>query len=194
MSEFKKILLIICDQFRFPQHWERDDDGQKSITPNLDKMREHGIEFVNTYIASAACNASRACIYTGKYSQETGVTSTSGFGNEGSGNEEDEGKEGDGQSWLGYHPYDPQCSLPHDTVIKTLGTHFRAADYRAIYKGKWHLSEVEGGWPNKAYDAEGLKAYGFEGWNPPGGPRQLGAAHGHGCGCVVRPGRGQHLV
>ena len=145
-QNFRKILLIICDQFRFPQHWGTHK-GERSFTPNIDKLRESGVEFVNTYIASAACNASRACIYTGKYSQETGVTSTSGFGYESSHPIYQALNPGE-ERWFGYHPYAPQCSLPSDTVIKTLGTHFRENDFRAIYKGKWHLSEVEGGWPN----------------------------------------------
>lgn len=168
MSDFKKVLLIICDQFRFPQHWGTQEKDGKSFTPSIDKLRKNGVEFLNTYIASSACNASRACIYTGKYGQETGVTSTSGFGNE-TANPENPEKFTDSIDWFGYHPHDPKCSLPHDTVIKTLGTHFREAGYRAIYKGKWHLSEVEGGWPDKAYDAAGLKCFGFEGWNPPEG-------------------------
>lgn len=164
---FEKILLIICDQFRFPRHWGdlMDNDGSlnEDFFPNYARMRKSGREFKRAYIASSACNASRACIYTGKYSQETEVTSTSGFGNEAAHDASGE------VSWMGYHPYDPQCSLPSDDVIKTLGTHFRGAGYRAIYKGKWHLSEAEGGWPNRPYDAEGLAKFGFEGWNPPEG-------------------------
>ena len=172
LPNYDKILLIICDQFRFPQHWDslvRAEDGSLSAKdfPNLARLRRTGIEFKNAYIASSACNASRACIYTGKYSQETEVTSTSGFGNETTFPQPEE--EGNEVSWLGLHPDDPQCSLPSDEVIKTIGTHFREAGYRAIYKGKWHLSEVEGGWPDKPYDAEGLAKFGFEGWNPPEG-------------------------
>lgn len=170
LPKYDKILLIICDQFRFPRHWEKlveNGSFSKEAFPNLARLQRTGREFRNAYIASSACNASRACIYTGKYSQETGVTSTSGFGNESTWPRTEE--EGNEVSWLGLHPSDPECSLPSDDVIKTLGTHFREAGYRAIYKGKWHLSEVEGGWPDKPYDAEGLAKFGFEGWNPPEG-------------------------
>lgn len=183
MENFEKILLIICDQFRFPRHW--DSLGPEDF-PNLQRLRDKGLEFNNAYIASAACNASRACIYSGKYSKETGVTSTSGFGNEATTIPEKikqklvEEKTHVDVSWFGIHPEDPRCSLPHDTVIKTLGTHFRTAGFRAIYKGKWHLSEVERGWPDKPYDAEGLDKYGFEGWNPPEGHGSTALRYGMG--------------
>lgn len=181
--KFDKILLMICDQFRFPAHWgELMEEGgslAEKYFPTYARLKKNGIEFKNAYIASSACNASRACIYTGKYGRETGVTSTSGFGNETSADGHFP-KVANHVSWVGLHPYDPKCSLPNDDVIKTIGTHFRLNGYRAIYKGKWHLSEVEGGWPNKAYDAEGLAKFGFEGWNPP---------EGHG-GTPVRWGMG----
>lgn len=173
LPKYGKILLIICDQFRFPQHWDSlmGKNGKLSIKdfPNLNRLCSTGREFNNAYIASSACNASRACIYTGKYGRETGVTSTSGFGNEGSHPILRNHDIDFDISWLGLHPSDPQCSLPPDEVIKTLGTHFRLADYRTIYKGKWHLSEVEGEWPDNPYGAEGLEQFGFEGWNPPEG-------------------------
>lgn len=170
--KFDKVLLIICDQFRYPAHWGKlmDEGGSlaKEYFPNYARLREKGLEFKNAYIASSACNASRATIYTGKYGKETGVTSTSGFGNETSSSDLN-GGETSTSSWMGLHPDDPKCSLPSDDVIKTLGTHFKENGFRAIYKGKWHLSEVEGGWPDKAYAKEGLARFGFEGWNPPEG-------------------------
>ena len=175
-EKFDKILLIICDQFRFPQHWEPIMSKERATYPqisaehfpNYARLRGNGLEFRNCYIASAACNASRACIYTGKYGKETGVTSTSGFGNEAAfpklppvGPNE--------AAWFGFHPDDPECSLPPDEIIKTLGTHFQEHGFRTPYRGKWHLSEAEGHWPNKPYAVDGLKRFGFEGWAPPEG-------------------------
>lgn len=170
---FDKILLIICDQFRFPQNWGSvlNEEGgvREDLFPNYARLRKTGLEFKNCYIASAACNASRACIYTGKYGKETGVTSTSGFGNEAAFPGLPPIGEKNQAAFFGFHPDDPECSLPPDEIIKTLGTHFQANGFRTPYRGKWHLSEVEGHWPDKPYAVDGLKRFGFEGWAPPEG-------------------------
>ncbi|MEI7851156.1 MAG: sulfatase [Kiritimatiellales bacterium] len=42
-------------------------------TPNLDKLAEDGVKFVNTFVNNSICAPSRAAILTGKYSHKNGV-------------------------------------------------------------------------------------------------------------------------
>ncbi len=157
-QQFTKFLLLMCDQWRYSCHWDSQEEGSeegKVALPNFDKLRETGLEFKKTFIASSACNASRACLFSGKYSRETGVTSTSGFGNE------------TGTIFLGYKPDNYRCSLPKPNYVKNLGTYFKNAGFKTVYKGKWHLSKVEGAWPDGT--PQGLEGYDFSGWNPPEG-------------------------
>lgn len=141
----------MCDPFRNPQHWQ-----DRVALPNFEKLRKRGLYFENAYVAGTACNVSRATIFSGKYCRETGVTSTSGF-------------EMPNGTWAGYRPSDPKCSLPTPDVVKNLGTHFKnaATSFQTVYKGKWHLSEVEGDWPEGT--PAGLDEYDFSGWQPPEG-------------------------
>jgi len=42
-------------------------------TPNLDRLAEEGVLFVNTFVNNSICSPSRAAILTGKYSHKNGV-------------------------------------------------------------------------------------------------------------------------
>lgn len=57
-----------------------DDHGKDALgcygnpvirTPNLDRLAEEGVRFVNAYCTSASCSASRSVILTGKYGHAT---------------------------------------------------------------------------------------------------------------------------
>jgi choline-sulfatase len=63
------LLVILCDQMRFPSVYESDTlktfRQQQLETQNL--LREGGIEFMRHYAGSAACVPGRACMLTGHY-------------------------------------------------------------------------------------------------------------------------------
>lgn len=149
MKPITKFVIIVCDQWRRMMHWP------KVRLPAFERLKSDGVELTQATIASAACTPSRACLFTGKYSQETGVTSTSGL-------------EVPilGQSrYLGKPPSDPSCILP--VSVHTLGSWLQQHGFSTHYKGKWHLSDAEGPWPKGP--PIGLGAYGFSSWSPPEG-------------------------
>eukprot|EP01030_Chromulinospumella_sphaerica_P015287 gene15287-15089_t len=94
------ILLITCDQFRFPRFSYGPDHGfdqplkeilgfqplshpranpYRKYFPGLMKLRANAVNLRNHTIAASACTPSRAVIYTGQYGTRTGVTQTDGL-------------------------------------------------------------------------------------------------------------------
>jgi arylsulfatase A-like enzyme len=147
------ILLITCDQYRFPRFSYgklggfhphlKEILGFQEISPHnqfvkffpgLMKLRKNSVVLRNHTIAASACTPSRAVIYTGQYGTRTGVTQTDGLF-----------KNGDAPNfpWL-----DPDG-------IPTLGTWMRCAGYATHYFGKWHVSNPP---------EHSLKRYGFDSW------------------------------
>ena len=43
-------------------------------TPNLDRIAQDGVKFVNSYVANSLSGPSRACMITGKHSHKNGFT------------------------------------------------------------------------------------------------------------------------
>lgn len=148
------ILLITCDQYRFPRFSYGENAGfaqplkeilgfQGSVDetnpyakyfPGLLRLRKNAVLLRNHTIAASACTPSRATIYTGQYGTRTGVTQTDGvFKNGDSGN----------FPWLA------------DDGIPTLGTWMRRAGYTTHYFGKWHVSNPP---------SHSLQKYGFDDW------------------------------
>jgi arylsulfatase len=85
--------------------------------PAHDWLRERGILFDRFHVNTTPCGPSRSTIYTGLHTQHTGV-------------------------------YANPNSPPHPELkpdIPTIGTMLRRAGYRAIYKGKWHISNLNEG-------------------------------------------------
>jgi arylsulfatase A-like enzyme len=152
MEPFRKFLVVLCDQWRAPQHWPA-----RLPLPAYERLCAGGVSFTQATIASAACTPSRACLLSSKYAQETGVSATSGLHFRIAGRER----------YLGKPPTDRACILPTPGSVDNLGSLFRAGGFKTIYKGKWHLSDVEGPWPDGP--AVGLEGYGFSGWMPPEG-------------------------
>lgn len=148
-SQFSKILLIMCDQWRTQQHWPAVH------LPAYQRLCRNGLEFTHACVATTACTPSRATLFSGKYGAETGAQLTSGL----------HVVFRDHETYAGASPDNPRCQLPKS--VKTLGHHFSAAGIPAYYKGKWHLSHADGKWPKGPI--EGIDAYGFKGWNPPEG-------------------------
>jgi arylsulfatase A-like enzyme len=148
------ILLITCDQFRFPRFSYGDFGGfdellkkilgfQDSISehnpyakffPGLLRLRNNAVVLRNHTIAASACTPSRAVIYTGQYGTRTGVTQTDGLF-----------KNGDSPNF----PWLAADGIP------TLGTWMREAGYATHYFGKWHVSNPP---------EHSLKRYGFDNW------------------------------
>jgi arylsulfatase A-like enzyme len=148
------ILLVTCDQYRFPRFSYGPDGGfdealkqvlgfqggvdesnpYAKFFPGLLKLRDNAVILRNHTIAASACTPSRAVIYTGQYGTRTGVTQTDGLF-----------KNGDSPNF----PWLEAGGIP------TLGTWLRAAGYTTHYFGKWHVSNP----PDHS-----LEAYGFDNW------------------------------
>lgn len=148
------ILLITCDQYRFPRFSYGPDGGfdeplkqvlgfqgavdetnpYAKFFPGLLKLRPNSVVLRNHTIAASACTPSRAVIYTGQYGTRTGVTQTDGLF-----------KNGDSPNF----PWLEAGGIP------TLGTWLRAAGYTTHYFGKWHVSNP----PDHS-----LERYGFDNW------------------------------
>uniref|UniRef100_B0T3D9 Sulfatase n=1 Tax=Caulobacter sp. (strain K31) TaxID=366602 RepID=B0T3D9_CAUSK len=148
------ILLITCDQYRFPRFsygadagfseplkrilgFQREDDAQNPYAPyfpGLLALRQNAALLRNHTIAASACTPSRAVIYTGQYGTKTGVTQTDGLF-----------KSGDSYNF----PWLAADGIP------TLGTWMREAGYSTHYFGKWHVSNP----PEHSLDR-----YGFDDW------------------------------
>ena len=162
------ILLILSDEYRFPVAYESGQLQQfrsRYLTAE-ESLRDHGLEFTNHYIMTAACVPSRSSIFTGQYPSLHGNTQTPGAAKT---NIEMD------MYWL-----DPN-------TLPTMGNYFRAGGYDTYYKGKWHVSEADihipgtydqllsfndKGEPDPKAESEYLAAdrlgpYGFSGWIGP---------------------------
>ncbi|HET6308268.1 MAG TPA: sulfatase-like hydrolase/transferase [Rhodopila sp.] len=148
------ILLITCDQYRFPRFAYGPNHGfaeplkqilgfqgtveasnpYAKFFPGLLRLRDNAVVLRNHTIAASACTPSRATIYTGQYGTKTGVTQTDGLF-----------KNGDSPNF----PWLDADGIP------TLGSWMRLAGYSTHYFGKWHVSNP----PDHS-----LKRYGFDDW------------------------------
>ena len=149
------ILLITCDQYRFPRFsygpdhgfaqdlkeilgFQEISSGNKYLKffPGLLRLRKNAVVLRNHTIAASACTPSRAVIYTGQYGTRTGVTQTDGLF-----------KNGDSPNF----PWLDAAGIP------TLGDWMREAGYTTHYFGKWHVSNPP---------EHSLRRYGFDNWEP----------------------------
>lgn len=148
------ILLITCDQYRFPRFCYGPDGGfveplkqilgfqgeiddtnpYAKFFPGLLRLRRNAVVLRNHTIAASACTPSRTVLYTGQYGTKTGVTQTDGLF-----------KNGDSPNF----PWLEVGGIP------TLGTWMREAGYSTHYFGKWHISNP----PDHSLDR-----YGFDDW------------------------------
>jgi arylsulfatase A-like enzyme len=71
------ILVIVVDQLRYPQ-WISAGSSGLGFTPNLQKLREGGINFARHYTASNDCTPARSTLLTGLYTHQTGCMITGG--------------------------------------------------------------------------------------------------------------------
>ena len=161
-------LIIMVDEMRHAPAYESAETKAWRLR-NLKAqnwLRSNALEFTNHHIMSAACQPSRASIYTGQYPTLHGVSQTSGSAK--SAVEED-------LYWL------------QPGTVPTLGNYFRTAGYDTYWKGKWHISDGDiyqpGSYnPLPSYNQNGLRdpyletiyeeagmleQYGFTGWIGP---------------------------
>ncbi len=179
MSQLRRrpnFLLLLVDEQRYPTCYESRAllDFRRTELPTQELLRSQGIEWHRHYVASTACAPSRASLFTGHYPSFHGVTQTDGAA-----------KSSD----------DPKMHWLDPDGVPTMGDLFRAAGYRTLYHGKWHVSHADLMDPEgralastdkrgkplsgnvAAYqDAGRLEPFGFSGWI---GPEPHGAEPGN---------------
>src|SRR4051812_46595435 len=65
------ILIIISDDLAA---WMVGCYGNKDIrTPNIDNLARTGMRFINPFVCTPICSASRATLFTGRVPRQTGV-------------------------------------------------------------------------------------------------------------------------
>jgi choline-sulfatase len=117
-------LIIMVDEQRTAPSYESAAlrAWRAANLPAQRLIRSQGFDFTEHHIMSAACQPSRASIYTGQYPSLHGVSQTSGAAK--SAIEED-------LYWL------------EPGTVPTLGNYFRTAGYDTYWKGKWHVSDAD---------------------------------------------------
>ncbi len=118
------ILIILCDQMRFPPYYESDLTRQfrAAHLEFQNTLLANGLDFQRHYIMSAACVPSRACLVTGHYPSLHGVSQTYGSAKEAS---------------------DPEVFWLDPNSVPTFGNYFRRAGYLTFWIGKWHVSNAD---------------------------------------------------
>jgi choline-sulfatase len=118
------ILIILCDEMRFPPNYESDQLRQfrEAHLAFQNKLLAEGITFQRNYIMSAACVPSRASILTGHYPSLHGASQTFATAKD---------------------ACDPDVFWVDPNSVPTFGNYFRAAGYATYWIGKWHVSNAE---------------------------------------------------
>ena len=103
------LIVILCDDLGYG---DLSVYGNQRIhTPNLDRMAEEGMRFIDFHAADSVCSPSRAALLTGRYPIRTGVTRV-------------------------LFPYD---KIGLSTNISTLSSVLKGSGYDTMAIGKWHL-------------------------------------------------------
>lgn len=95
-------------------------------TPNIDKLRAQGMLFTDAYAPAANCAPSRACVMSGQYGPRHGVYTVG------------TSERGRSRDRL-LIPTENTETLPDDHL--TLPAALKAAGYKTIHLGKWHIGE-----------------------------------------------------
>ncbi|WP_085993343.1 sulfatase-like hydrolase/transferase [Oceanobacillus senegalensis] len=124
LKKYPNILVILVDEERFPPAYENDEikSWRKDNLKTQELLLEHGMTFLNHYIASTACAPSRTSLYTGQYPSLHGVTQTTG---------------------IAKGAFDPDVFWLDPNTVPTFGDYFRSAGYQTFWKGKWHASDED---------------------------------------------------
>jgi arylsulfatase len=114
--------------------------GSTIATPNLDRMAAEGARFLNFYSASPVCSPSRAALMTGRYPPRVNVPRVLGPGEDG--------------------------GLPDSET--TMARMLKAAGYRTMCIGKWHLGDLPQYLPlNRGFDEYFGIPYSHDMWPRP---------------------------
>ena len=63
------LVVMVADQMSYTP----DHEGGQAMTPNLDRLREEGVEVKHAYATFPACSPNRAALLTGRYPSTVGV-------------------------------------------------------------------------------------------------------------------------
>lgn len=101
--------------------------------PGHKRLKDNGLRFSSYYVNTAPCTPSRSVIFTGWHTPRNLMTDNMDF------------------DWI----------VPMSGDIPTLGDMAAAAGYYSVYKGKWHLAEIDDTHDPRATTEDAMKAYGF---------------------------------
>lgn len=115
------IIFIVTDEERAPVAYETNElkSFRRNILKGRERLKSTGVSFDKHYVASAACEPSRATMYTGQMPSLHGVKSTTGGAK---------------------HSDDPLVTYLEPGVVPTMGDWMTVAGYDTKYIGKWHMS------------------------------------------------------
>jgi len=106
------VVIIYADDMGFGDVAANNPES-KLKTPNLDKLAEKGVNFIDAHTSSAVCTPSRYSLVTGRYPW---------------------------RSWMKYSVFNGYGGHPMiDPGRQTIGTIFQEAGYNTSIIGKWHL-------------------------------------------------------
>ena len=118
-SSHPNILLVLADDLA---SWMLGCYGNREIrTPNIDVLARGGTRFLNNFVVTPICSASRATLFTGRVPRQHGV-----------------------HDFLTPNPIaqppqgqkDPPASFTREVMISNV---LAGAGYRCGYAGKWHM-------------------------------------------------------
>lgn len=120
-------------------------------TPNLDRLADSGMKFVDAYAACPVCSPTRAAIMTGCHPVRVDITDWI-----------------PGMRNIANHKLicpEDQHDLAHDEV--TVAEVLKGNGYQTFFAGKWHLGEDKAHWPlRQGFD---INKGGHHRGSPPGG-------------------------
>ena len=125
-TEHTNVILIYTDDLGWAQSSPYGSDYYH--TPNLDRLADNGLRFINAYSAAAICSPARASLMTGKYPARLQITDFI---------------PGDRPDTTPLTQPLMQAYLPVEE--HTLGNLFKEAGYKTAFFGKWHLSKEKFG-------------------------------------------------
>jgi len=114
-------------------------------TPNIDQLATESIKFMNAYAAAPVCSPSRASLMTGKY--PAAMRTTDWFG----------APQPENARKLKFFASKALLPAPYTEFLpleeKTIAEAFKAAGYKTMIAGKWHLGEDPKYYPeNQGFD------------------------------------------
>ena len=118
-------------------------------TPNIDKLAERGVKFMNAYAANPLCSPTRASIMTGLYPSRIGITSPVCHVEEVVLEASLSAKAGPTSRIIG-----PQSATRLKQEYYTIAESFKQAGYVTAHIGKWHLGAEPYDPLNQGFDVD----------------------------------------